>query len=144
MADDVLPPEYCEALRRDERTVTCLVIDPDKRVVTVTLGGGIAGTKRRTFVAAISEHPELEHVTLGDEICAPMRLEAAEDDGPNRNSQSSTTIYSLPLSCPMGRCGLQRFPGSRNLAHPRSADTPIVRQNCSPPGAADRHPVDGR
>jgi hypothetical protein len=68
MAGDFLPREYYEALRRDERIVTCLVIDTDQRVVTVTLGGAIAGTKRTTFTAAISEHPELLQVTLGDEI----------------------------------------------------------------------------
>jgi len=116
MADDFPPSEYDEALRRDERTVTSLVIDPDKRVVTVTLGSAIAGTKRRTFVAAISEHPELLHVTLGDELCAPMAPEAADGHGPNRNGQSHTTIYTLPSCCPMGRCGLQTLPGSRSLA----------------------------
>ena len=68
MANDVPTPEYFEALRRDERTVTCVVIDTDERVVTVTLGGSIAGTKRTTFTAAISEHPELLQLTLGDEI----------------------------------------------------------------------------
>src|SRR5688572_12940085 len=68
MADDFPPPEYYEALRRDERTVTSLVIDPDQRVVTVTLGGAIPGTTRTTFTADISEHPELLQVTLGDEI----------------------------------------------------------------------------
>jgi hypothetical protein len=115
MADDFLLSEY-EALRRDERTVTSLVIDPDTRVVTVTLGTARAGTARRTFAAALSEHPELVHVTLGDEMCAPMVSEAADGHGPNRNSQSHTTIHALPSCCPMGRCGLQRLPGSRNLA----------------------------
>ena len=75
MADDFPPSEYYDALRRDERTVTSLVIDPDQEVVTVTLGGATAGTKRTTFTAAISEHPELLQVTLGDEIsCAPTTL----------------------------------------------------------------------
>ena len=114
MADNSPSSEHYEALRRDERTVTSLVIDPDKRVVTVTLGTAIAGSKRRTFVAAISQHPELLHVTLGDEICAPMAPEAADGHGPNRNSE--TTIHALPSCCPMGRCGLQTLPGSRSLA----------------------------
>jgi hypothetical protein len=78
MANDFPTPEYFEALRREERTVTCVVIDTDERVVTVTLGGAIAGTKRTTFTAAISEHPELLQVTLGDEISfAPTSAEAS-------------------------------------------------------------------
>ncbi len=67
MGHDFPPREYYDGLRRDERTVTSLVIDADQRVVTVTLGGAI-GTKRTTFTAAISEHPELLQVTLGNEI----------------------------------------------------------------------------
>jgi hypothetical protein len=78
MANDFPTPEYFEALRRNERTVTCVVIDTDERVVTVTLGGATAGTKRTTFTAAIAEHPELLQVTLGDEISfAPGRAEAS-------------------------------------------------------------------
>ena len=137
MADDFPPSEYSEAPRRDERTVTSLVIDPDRRVVTLTLGGAIAGSKRRTFAAAISEHPELLHVTLGDEICAPMVPETADGHGPNRSSPSHTTIYALPPSCPMGRCGLRTFQPVAASPLPRSAGTPTLRQVHPPLRAAD-------
>jgi hypothetical protein len=112
MADNSPSSEHYEALRRDERTVTSLVIDTEQRVVTVTLGGAIAGTNRRTFAAAISEHPGLVHVTLGDEICAPMVPEAADSHGPNRNGQSGAAIHALPSCCPMGRCGLYMSPAA--------------------------------
>ena len=121
MADHYPPSASYEAPSRDERTVTSLVIDTDKRLVTVTLGTAIMGARRRTFVAAISDHPELLDVTLGDELCAPMAPEAADGHGPNHNSESDSSICPLPSSCSMGRCGLLRFPGSRSLA-PASVD----------------------